>query len=541
MTLQNGPLNRRQLMSGAALAAAVTAVPSAALAHDKPSRGPGLVVERLTLPSGVASGDVTSDSAVLWARSSGAGRLHAVLRATAADGTVLRGRHATRLHLVSGWAHPGTDHTAKILARKLPAGTRFDVTYRFEDDSGRMGERLTGSFTTAPERANRRGQCAPQSFVWTADTAGQGYGINPEIGGMRGYAAMHATRPDFFLHSGDTIYADNPLEPTRQVPGEPLWRNEVTEEVSKVAETLAEFRGRHRYNMMDTNLRAMYAEVPVIAQWDDHETTNNWWPGEVLDDPRYTQVRDVDTLAARGRQAWQEYMPIADSRALRRGTGFEPARIHRKIARGPHLDVFALDMRTFKSENTNGLESHETEILGEEQTRWLIHELCRSRATWKVIGNDLPLGLVVLDGKGQESISNANHGAPLGRELQLARVLKATKDHRIKNVVFLTGDVHYCAAHHYSPERAAFKDFTPFWEFVAGPINAGSFVPNELDRTFGPRVDFQQAGPPMGSPRSGEHQYFGHVNVAGDGSAFTVRLINANGTTVYTRTLTPQR
>lgn len=528
-------------MSGAALAAAVTAVPSAALAHDKPSRGPGLVVERLTLPSGVASGDVTSDSAVLWARSSGAGRLHAVLRATAADGTVLRGRHATRLHLVSGWAHPGTDHTAKILARKLPAGTRFDVTYRFEDDSGRMGERLTGSFTTAPERANRRGQCAPQSFVWTADTAGQGYGINPEIGGMRGYAAMHATRPDFFLHSGDTIYADNPLEPTRQVPGEPLWRNEVTEEVSKVAETLAEFRGRHRYNMMDTNLRAMYAEVPVIAQWDDHETTNNWWPGEVLDDPRYTQVRDVDTLAARGRQAWQEYMPIADSRALRRGTGFEPARIHRKIARGPHLDVFALDMRTFKSENTNGLESHETEILGEEQTRWLIHELCRSRATWKVIGNDLPLGLVVLDGKGQESISNANHGAPLGRELQLARVLKATKDHRIKNVVFLTGDVHYCAAHHYSPERAAFKDFTPFWEFVAGPINAGSFGPNELDRTFGPRVDFQQAGPPMGSPRSGEHQYFGHVNVAGDGSAFTVRLINANGTTVYTRTLTPQR
>ena len=198
-------------------------------------------------------------------------------------------------------------------------------------------------------------------------------------------------------------------------------------------------------------------------------------------------------------------------------------------------------MRTFKSENTNGLEPHETDILGEEQTRWLIHELCRSRATWKVIGNDLPLGLVVPDGKGQESISNADHGAPLGRELQLARVLKAIKDHRIKNVVFLTGDVHYCAAHHYSPERAAFKDFTPFWEFVAGPINAGSFGPNELDRTFGPRVDFQQAGPAMGSPRSGEHQYIGHVNISGDGREFTVRLINANGTTVYTRTLTPQR
>ena len=58
--------------------------------------------------------------------------------------------------------------------------------------------------------------------------------------------------------------------------GEPTWRNLVTEETSKVAETLNEFRGRHRYNMMDDNLRALYADVPVIAQWDDHETTNNW-------------------------------------------------------------------------------------------------------------------------------------------------------------------------------------------------------------------------------------------------------------------------
>ena len=374
--------------------------------------------------------------------------------------------------------------------------------------------------------------------MWTADTAGQGYGINPEIGGMRGYAAMHATKPDFFLHSGDTIYADNPIPETVEVKGEPTWRNITTEKTSKVAETLNEFRCRHRYNMMDVNLREMYADVPVIAQWDDHETTNNWWPGEVLEDPRYTQVRDVDTLAARARRAWQEYMPIADGRALRGGDGFEPARIHRKISRGPSLDVFALDMRTFKGENTPGLEQTATPILGEEQLQWLIRELRASTATWKVIANDLPLGLVVPDGKVQESISNAEHGAPLGRELELARLLKAIKDHGVKNVVFLTGDVHYCAAHHYSPERAAFTDFEPFWEFVAGPINAGSFGPNALDGTFGPRLDFEAHGPVMGSPRTGEHQYFGHVEIPEDGRAFRVRLINAQGTTVYSRTLT---
>lgn len=541
MPTNNAPINRRQLVSGSLAGAALIALPGTAIAHRGERPVPGLISKRLTLPSGVASGDVSSNSAVLWARSSGPGRLHATLQAISADGAPLRGRFARGLRLTSGWANPTSDHTAKIFAGKLPSGTRFKVTYAFEDDRGRMGERAIGTFTTAPGKRFGPKTSAAQSFVWTADTAGQGYGINEDIGGMRGYAAMHATKPDFFLHSGDTVYADNPIEKTLEVPNEPLWRNVVTEEVSKVAETLNEFRGRHRYNMMDKNLRAMYAEVPVIAQWDDHETTNNWWPGEILEDERYTQVRDVDTLAARGRQAWQEYMPIADSRALSRGTGFEPARIYRKVERGDHLDVFALDMRTFKSENTPGKEQHETDILGEEQTRWLIRGLRRSRATWKVIGNDLPLGLIVPDGKDQESISNADHGAPLGRELQLARILKAIKDYDIKNVVFLTGDVHYCGAHHYSPERAAFKDFKPIWEFVAGPINAGAFGPNKLDRTFGPRVDFEQAGPPMASPRNGDHQYFGHVAIPEDGSEFTVKLVNANGKAVYQRTLTPER
>src|SRR5919112_752075 len=119
-------------------------------------------------------------------------------------------------------------------------------------------------------------------------------------------AAMPATRPDFFIHSGDTIYADGPIAAHVTEPDGQIWRNLVTEEVSKVAESLNDFRGRHRYNLMDRNVRAMYAEVPVIAQWDDHETTNNWYPGEILNDARYTERR-VDVLAARGRQAWQEY------------------------------------------------------------------------------------------------------------------------------------------------------------------------------------------------------------------------------------------
>lgn len=512
-----------------------------------------LVRKRLTLPTGIATGDVTTDSAVLWARASGPGRLTARLQAVDSAGEILRGRYGFSRTIQGPLATDASDFTAKIHAKGLPSGTRFALELNFEDENG-LGEAVNGTFSTAPGSSGNDRQGAPgdgtrssnQSFVWTGDTAGQGWGINEEIGGMRGYNAMHATRPDFFIHSGDTIYADGPIAATVTEKDGQVWRNIVTEEVSKVAETLGEYRGRHRYNSLDANMRAMFAEVPVIAQWDDHETHNNWYPGQILDDARYTE-RNVNVLAARGRQAWQENMPIADSAALwRPGTfdagQYQPARIYRKISRGPQLEIFCLDMRTFKSPNTDGKEPYSTNILGQEQVDWLIKEVRQSKATWKVIAADLPLGIIVPDGPvNQESLSNRDNGAPLGRELEIAGVLSAFKRDGVKNTVWLTADVHYCAAHHYSPERAAFTDFDPFWEFVAGPINAGSFGPNAMDGTFGPEVVFSKAGRFAGeSPRDGENQYFGHVDLAPDGT-FTASLRNANGAVLFSKTLTPER
>jgi alkaline phosphatase D len=540
-------LSRRNVLKGAIAAAGAAAVaPSLVVpAHAaRPAAAP-LVRNRLTLPSGISTGDVTTNSGVLWSRASGAGRLVANLLAVGEDGSALRGSRAFSQVLRGTTASDATDFTSKIHARGLPSGTRFALTMHFEDRDGNAGETARGSFSTAPgSNANSpwsrsAGSKRGQSFVWTGDTAGQGWGINEEIGGMRGYATMLATKPDFFIHSGDTIYADGPIAAQVTEPDGQIWRNLVIEEVSKVAETLEEYRGRHRYNLMDKNIRALYAQVPVIAQWDDHETTNNWYPGEILTDARYTERR-VDVLAARGRQAWQEYQPVAQ---LSDGsTGFEPARIYRKISRGPQLDVFCLDMRTFKDPNTDGKETRLTHILGQEQADWLIREVTKSKATWKVISADLPLGIIVPDGPAaQESLANRDAGAPLGKELEIARVLSAFKRNRVKNAVWLTADVHYCAAHHYSPERAAFQDFDPFWEFVGGPINAGSFGPNQMDGTFGPEVVFSRAGAYAGeSPRSGESQYFGHVDL-GEDDVFSVTLRNANGTVIFRKDLHPER
>ncbi|MFE1747002.1 alkaline phosphatase D family protein [Coleofasciculus sp. H7-2] len=85
----------------------------------------------------------------------------------------------------------------------------------------------------------------------------------------------------------------------------------TTPEKSKVAETLAEFRGNYVYNLLDENVRRFNAQVPTLVQWDDHQTRNNWFPGRILaDDDRYKVVKSCDLLAARGKQAFLEYTPM---------------------------------------------------------------------------------------------------------------------------------------------------------------------------------------------------------------------------------------
>jgi alkaline phosphatase D len=136
-------------------------------------------------------------------------------------------------------------------------------------------------------------------------------------------------------------------------------------------------------------------------------------------------------------------------------------------------------------------------------------------------------------------VANGESGAPKGRELEFVELLSYLKHRRVRNVVWLTADVHYCAAHYYNPARAAFRDFDGFWEFVAGPLNAGTFGPNVLDGTFGPQAVFVKAPPPGQSnlsPYSG-YQFFGEVNIDAQSRDMTVDLRDLNGVSVFSKTL----
>jgi alkaline phosphatase D len=526
--MTNFHLNRRRLLATAGASAVATGFDG--IARPYLSRA----ADRPVITHGIQSGDVSVDSAMVWARADRPSRMTVEVATTESFKTIHSGIFVDAL--------PESDFTAKTLLENLPAGQDIFYRIRFADLSAPtiLSEPMTGRFRTAP--ADRRSV----SFVWSGDTAGQGWGIDEARGGMRAYATMLKSRPDFFIHSGDTIYADGPIADEVKLPDGTLWKNLVIEEKSKPAETLAEFRGNFKYNLLDNNVRAFNAEVPMLVQWDDHEVYNNWWPGEPLPtNPHRKTNYKVDNallLAARASRAFHEYMPL-------RVTLAEPGRVYRKISYGPLLDVFMLDMRSYRGPNGEGKEESygpSAHFLGPQQMAWLKRELMASRATWKVIAADMPLGLVVYYDApkkwGVEAIAQGMGGPPRGRELEFADLLSFIKHAGIRNTVWLTADVHYTAAHYYDPNKAAFQDFDPFWEFVSGPIHAGTFGPNELDSTFGPQLMYIKAptkeqGQNL-SPASGL-QFFGHVAIEGETGVMTVTLKDVDDRALWSTKLEP--
>jgi alkaline phosphatase D len=519
-------MDRRTFLRASGVAVGATAT-SGLLVRPAAAAPFGIVrSDRPVITHGVQSGDPSVDGVVVWARADRTAQLKVAVQTGS--------RRHDSLTVPGSVASIETDYTARAWLPRLPEGP---LTYRvwFEpiDEPGVRGQMLTGSLVVPSRRAR------DIRFVWTGDNAGQGWGINLEWGGMRCWETMRRAEPQFLIHSGDMVYADGPLVPEVPLPDGTVWRNVVTPEKAKVAETLDELRGNFRYNLMDDNVRRFLADVPIIAQWDDHEVVNNWYPGELLDRDDY-RVKDVDTLVRRAARAFHEYVPIGR-------TAESHGRVYRKLSWGPLLDVFVVDMRSFRGPNSANLQTErgpDTALLGEEQARWLVNGLRHSRAAWKVVAADMPIGLQVgdqlADGtRGWEAIANGDDGPPMGRELEIAWVLNRLRRHRVHNVVWLTADVHYCAAHHYDPARARFEGFDPFWEFVSGPVHAGTFGPNALDATFGPEVRFQKAATRPNMAPSEGYQFFGVVDIDARSAELTVSLVDLVGRTLFRQTLAP--
>ena len=507
--------SRRDLLRGAGAAAALAAC----------RRSPQVQVPRIAVPRGTQAGDVDGDTAVIWAQSDRPARM---LVEWDTDPRFARPRR-----VLGPTVDPDGDLCGVVELDGLPPGQTIVYRVVFEDGRDRSAPAL-GRFAT-PAAAGTSWR-----FAWSGDTCGQGWGRNPAWGGLRIFDAIRAAEPRFFLNSGDLIYGDNPILPEVTLPDSRVWRNTTDEILARVSESLADFRHRFAYNLDDEHLRAMLGEVAVIAQWDDHETHNNWYPGQTLPDDRYRE-RDASTLAARARQALFDYTPI------RRGRAGATAPIQRVLRHGPDLELFVVDERSFRTANDlNDRDDDGSAMLGPTQARWLVDALAASRATWKIVASDQPLGVIIPDGDGPDARQEGwgqGAGPPRGRERELAWILGELHRRGVADVVWLTADVHYAAAHHFDPARGTSGEFTPFWEFIAGPLHAGTFGPNVLDPTFGPEARFVWAPKPGTgnlAPWDGL-QSFGTVELDGRSRALTVRLHGPAGDEKFAVTLPPSR
>jgi alkaline phosphatase D len=367
----------------------------------------------------------------------------------------------------------GRDDTAHVVLRGLGEATRY--VYEVEHESGTV----TGQFATAP----RASESARTRILWSADLGGAGHCRDVEDG-YRIFHAMRRRAADLFLFLGDTIYADHTCGGQ---PG-PGVR-------SVVATSLGDFHGKHRENREDHAVQRFLRSTPVYAIWDDHEVANNFSA------PRHP-------LALAGLAAFRDYWAID-------GPAEEPARLYRRVRWGRHVEIFILDTRQYRSSN-RAEDGPGKSMLGVPQRRWLLDGLTGSDATWKVVVTTVPLGMFT-GGRASDSWSNMNAlgfarpGSGFVWERDL--ILRTLREHRVANVVFLSGDVHHAELVRHEPEPGHVVH-----EFVAGPLAARQGFPRFLDRSLGSRS--------LGG--LGWSYNFGEIEA--DGEQLTARIFDTAGT-----------
>ena len=390
-----------------------------------------------------------------------------------------------------------------------------------------------------PHRARERRREGVR-FLWSGDLAGQGWGINPDLGGfphLRGDAPAATRTSSSTAATPSTRTA--PIEAKvdaagRQGLAERHHRGEVQgrRDARRVPRQLPlQPAGRER-------CAASTRRCPRSSQWDDHEVLNNWYPGEILDDDRYTE-KDVDILAARSLRAFSEYFPLSTLPPRD-----EDGRVYRVVHHGPLLDVFVLDMRTYRNANSPGKQDDDAQgILGARAA-----ELAQARAVALARGVE-----------GDRLRHAAGSGRP-GRQRPTSRPSPRATRARRWDVSSRSPSCCGTSSTGASPARCGSprtcttprpSTTTPrgppsttssrSGSSCPGPLNAGGFPALKLDGTFGPEQVFVKAPTKANVLAQRGGQYFGQVDIDGDNGEMTVRLREEGGAVLFTKTLQPGR
>jgi phosphodiesterase/alkaline phosphatase D-like protein len=266
-----------------------------------------------------------------------------------------------------------------------------------------------------------------------------------------------AAEPQLFISLGDFPYTDN----------------------GPIAQTVGEYRTRHADLRTAPAARRLLEGIGIRAIYDDHEFRNDW-------DTARAEVEASRYAAAM--QVWDEFFPLRDPADDVR---------YRSWRWGRNLECFLLDCRRFRSANSAPDDATKT-MLGATQYAWLVDEVRRSTATFKLVLTSVPLDF----GMGFDHWS--------GFQTERARLLAAMVG--VPGVVFMSADQHYFAAHRHAHGVR---------EFQVGPLARGVFPPGPV----APGVLFRS------------HQYnAGLIDVSSD--RFVISGLGADGERFYEEVLT---
>jgi alkaline phosphatase D len=458
-------------------------------------------INKLVITDGIASGDVTDNSAIVWSRANAQALMHVQYDSN------LSFLHAKSKTLL---VDKITDFAGHVKLDSLSPDTLYHYRIWFSsatsDDNAKeslstpsptRSDFMIGSFRTAPDRLTGKSV----GFVIGGDLGGQNYCRRVGIGGIEGYpifSIMQSLSPDFFIFNGDQIYGD--IACSANGPSNVTGWTNIEGNFPSVTDTkvnwtnqnqLQDIYNKHwEYNRADTHLQSLLRNTSMYSQADDHEVVNDYggkW--SYLTDTTKNRT-GFPNLVKAGINAFFNFSPIDRNKD-------EPNRIYRSFHWGKDLDLFILDMHSYRSRDdlADTLQNNKT-LLGRDQLHWLEQSLLNSAATWKVISADVPTTIPSCFNKesGCDNWATDDTNSTFKKTFTKERsdFLKFLDDHNIKNVVIVTTDVHF-------PTNVLVEDDPNhdghkliYRELVSGPISAIPVKASPPDPTINATTKYQE-------------------------------------------------
>lgn len=341
----------------------------------------------------VASGEPASDSMLLWTRFVPADgkpiHLIAEIAETADFAKIVASGNA-----ITG---PWRDWTSKVTVSGLKPGTRY--FYRFIGPDGTASP--TGRTKTLPEGTQAK---AFKAAIFSCS--------NMPFGFFNAYAHAAARDDlDLAIHLGDYFYE-------YKTGGYPPLKDQVrpTQPDNELIR-IADYRIRYASYRADPDLQALHARLPMIVQWDDHESANDSWEGGA--ENHQPDEGDWGTRRNAAIQAYREWMPVSDEpwKAYEIGGLATLFRTEtRNLARTDQPDIAPLfkeadPIAALKRFRDGAWLDPAATMMGSQQANWLFHDLKRSVKAgqkWQIVGFGTIMGQTVVP---QEAMGWLDPGA----------------------------------------------------------------------------------------------------------------------------------